>query len=241
MAEHHPDCAKIRRVKPLYCTCGADRRIDQPPASTPAAVPDAVPDGRSVNWRQNATQRGVDAYKQWKGAPYGMSVEHLIHNVIAATLDEAGFFALRDERDALRGEVERLTRAGTMLEPVVEAIDSLIDSVMAGCEPVDQRRALLDYFERAASLRDHYRQQRDGIALRLDYAESALAAERERAEANARDAGRYRALRESPLYEPYGTPRIALPTSRMKGDFINGEDADAAIDAALAAAGREGR
>jgi hypothetical protein len=143
MAEHHPDCAKIRRVKPLYCTCGADRRIDQPPASTPAAVPDAVPDGRSVNWRQNATQRGVDAYKQWKGAPYGMSVEHLIHNVIEATLDEAGFFALRDERDQWRNTAQLEANEAKSWQHRAEAAEAQVAELQVALREARERLTFL--------------------------------------------------------------------------------------------------
>lgn len=48
-----------------------------------------------------------------------------------------------------------------------------------------------------------------------------------------RDAARYRYLRSQPVGEPYGTPRIAMPTSAEHGDFRNGTDADDAVDAAL--------
>ncbi|MBO9766468.1 MULTISPECIES: hypothetical protein [Xanthomonas] len=51
------------------------------------------------------------------------------------------------------------------------------------------------------------------------------------------DAARYRYLRDQPVEGgPYGTPRIAIPSSESRGQFANGEDADAAIDAAIAAA-----
>lgn len=50
------------------------------------------------------------------------------------------------------------------------------------------------------------------------------------------DAMRYRYLRAQPVEGgPWGTPRIAIPSSERAGEFANGDDADAAIDAAIAA------
>ncbi|WP_208412999.1 hypothetical protein [Xanthomonas cannabis] len=50
------------------------------------------------------------------------------------------------------------------------------------------------------------------------------------------DAMRYRYLRAQPVEGgPWGTPRIAIPRSERAGEFANGDDADAAIDAAIAA------
>jgi hypothetical protein len=77
-------------------------------------------------------------------------------------------------------------------DEVIEAIDCIVDSVMCGCEPVEQRQTLLGIFDRTMEMRDHYRQQREGLSSRADYwelrtretkaelatAESALAAER---------------------------------------------------------------
>uniref|UniRef100_UPI003F80B1D8 hypothetical protein n=1 Tax=Xanthomonas sp. 0924 TaxID=2835534 RepID=UPI003F80B1D8 len=50
------------------------------------------------------------------------------------------------------------------------------------------------------------------------------------------NAMRYLYLRAQPVEGgPWGTPRIAIPSSERGGQFANGEDADAAIDAAIAA------
>ncbi|NIJ84424.1 hypothetical protein FHY35_001379 [Xanthomonas arboricola] len=50
------------------------------------------------------------------------------------------------------------------------------------------------------------------------------------------DAMRYLYLRAQPVEGgPWGTPRIAIPSSERAGEFANGDDADAAIDAAIAA------
>ncbi|MBB3759260.1 hypothetical protein [Xanthomonas arboricola] len=50
------------------------------------------------------------------------------------------------------------------------------------------------------------------------------------------NATRYLYLRSQPVEGgPWGTPRIAIPSSERAGQFANGEDADAAIDAAIAA------
>jgi hypothetical protein len=54
-------------------------------------------------------------------------------------------------------------------DKVIEAIDCIIDSVMCGCEPVEQRLTLLGIFDRATEMRDHYRQQREGLSSRADY------------------------------------------------------------------------
>ncbi|PPT26841.1 hypothetical protein [Xanthomonas arboricola] len=50
------------------------------------------------------------------------------------------------------------------------------------------------------------------------------------------NAMRYLYLRAQPVEGgPWGTPRIAIPSSERAGEFANGDDADAAIDAAIAA------
>lgn len=59
------------------------------------------------------------------------------------------------------------------------------------------------------------------------------------AAASAKDAGRYRLLRAAPTGEPWGTPRIAIPASDSAGEFVNEEDADEAVDAAILAAPKE--
>lgn len=52
-------------------------------------------------------------------------------------------------------------------------------------------------------------------------------------EGTCRDAERYRFLRSQPVGAPYEAPRIALPANASRGDFLNGQDADDIIDAAL--------
>jgi hypothetical protein len=54
-------------------------------------------------------------------------------------------------------------------DEVIEAIDCIVDSVMCGCEPVEQRQTLLGIFDRTMEMRDHYRQQREGLSSRADY------------------------------------------------------------------------
>lgn len=50
------------------------------------------------------------------------------------------------------------------------------------------------------------------------------------------NAMRYLYLRAQPVEGgPWGTPRIAIPSCERAGEFANGDDADAAIDAAIAA------
>lgn len=50
-------------------------------------------------------------------------------------------------------------------------------------------------------------------------------------DANARDAWRYRRLRSAPVGVP-GVPCIAVPASAMSGEYVNAEQADAAVDEA---------
>lgn len=47
-----------------------------------------------------------------------------------------------------------------------------------------------------------------------------------------KDAERYRLLRDADL-TVYGTPRIAVANSEWSGTYMNGDDADSAIDAAI--------
>jgi hypothetical protein len=68
------------------------------------------------------------------------------------------------------------------------------------------------------------------LLARAEAAESALAAERERAEANARDARRYRWLREGSI------PLLCIRKDRHAGLHnvrMMGPEADAAVDAAM--------
>jgi len=59
-------------------------------------------------------------------------------------------------------------------------------------------------------------------------------AKRLRDEATRIDAERYRFLRSQPCEGgPWGIPRIAVPESETRGEFVNEADADAAIDAAM--------
>jgi hypothetical protein len=44
---------------------------------------------------------------------------------------------------------------------------------------------------------------------------------------------RYAWLKSQPCGAPFGLPKICIPRSDTAGDFVNGEDADKAIDAAL--------
>ncbi|NJC36432.1 hypothetical protein GGR60_000922 [Xanthomonas arboricola] len=72
-----------------------------------------------------------------------------------------------------------------------------------------------------------------------DYARAAILATHPQPAAAIADinATRYLYLRSQPVEGgPWGTPRIAIPSSERAGQFANGEDADAAIDAAIAAA-----
>lgn len=48
-----------------------------------------------------------------------------------------------------------------------------------------------------------------------------------------KDAARYRWLRNQPVNGAFGLPRIAVATSEQSGFFVNLEDADETVDAAM--------
>jgi hypothetical protein len=124
------------------------------------------------------------------------------------------------ERDALRDEVERLR--------AVIAADDVNYIARSFIEVSDMRR-------KAVELERGWRDQCDTLRTAKEAAESALAAERERAEANARDARRMDWLHNEAHaldWTDDGERRVIVADV---GDEFIGETWREAIDAALAA------
>jgi hypothetical protein len=161
---------------------------------------------------------------------------------------------LRAERDALRGEVERL-REQTRIPPMGDSskrfpIKGLVwfrDSTSEWVLELHGDINNCTFIARHTQPPDVLPEDVPGLDRlyeRAESAESALAAERERAEANARDARRYRWLRDRPRTHSDWSISVytANPTYGVTQWLVDGvsdelqtERLDAAINAALAA------
>lgn len=162
------------------------------------------------------------------------SVEHEPHQ----TVDSA--------RELAQRAVDSVALIGTLaglpehVQKVVKSYAGLVARTVLlhdGGQPVPAAVPLevfgaLDRIERAAEKRRLAYSIRDDI----DTVRAALATHPQQAAASVNiNAIRYLYLRAQPAEGgPWGTPRIAIPSSERAGQFANGDDADAAIDAAIA-------